>query len=344
MTTALLTSCSMGRMARCDPLPPPPPSAHPTASASLMLRLSPSMPLPVSVTLRPRRSPSSPLRGSPSAPPLSVLATLRSRRSPSSPLSVCRSPSSSLSVLAALRPPLSVLVALRPRRSPSSPLSVRRSPSAALRPPLSVLAALRPRRSPSSPRSARLSVMAALRPPLSVLSTLRPRRSPSVALHPRRSRHEHAAAARSRRSALLTPVSRPPQVEIMPCSNHITGISAANVRKVSNVTRDTLKQTLEIRLRLHSLSFSQVTDSIMNSCTYSGPYSDNFHREGTLHTRMTRNPTRTPTRGLHFARHGTVTSRLSNRRLRGSLRTNDVNDIHTPGRTASSATQGARVV
>ena len=136
----------------------------------------------------------------------------------------------------------------------------------------------------------------------------------------------------------------PPQVEIMPCSNHITGISAANVRKVSNVTRDTLKQTLEIRLRLHSLSFSQVTDSIMNSCTYSGPYSDNFHREGTLHTSMTRNPTRTPTRGLHFARHGTVTSRLSNRRLRGSLRTNDVNDIHTPGRTASSATQGARVV
>ena len=136
----------------------------------------------------------------------------------------------------------------------------------------------------------------------------------------------------------------PPQVEIMHCSNHITGISAANVRKVSNVTRDTLKQTLEIRLRLHSLSFSQVTDSIMNSCTYSGPYSDNFHREGTLHTSMTRNPTRTPTRGLHFARHGTVTSRLSNRRLRGSLRTNDVNDIHTPGRTASSATQGARVV
>ena len=185
--------------------------------------------------------------------------------------------------------------------------------------------------------------MAALRPPLSVLSTLRPRRSPSVAHHPRRSRHEHAAAARSRRSALLTPVP-PPQVQIMRCSNHITGISAANVRKVSNVTRDTLKQTLEIRLRLHSLSFSQVTDSIMNSCTYSGPYSDNFHREGTLHTRMTRNPTRTPTRGLHFARHGTVTSRLSNRRLRGSLRTNDVNDIHTPGRTASSATQGARVV
>jgi hypothetical protein len=32
----------------------------------------------------------------------------------------------------------------------------------------------------------------------------------------------------------------------MPCSNHMTGISAANVHKVSNVTRGTLKQTLEI--------------------------------------------------------------------------------------------------
>ena len=261
-----------------------------------MLRLSPSMPLPVSVTLRPRRSPSSPLRGSPSAPPLSVLATLRSRRSPSSPLSVRRSPSSSLSVLVALRPRRA------PPASPSWPLSAHRSPSS----PLCVLAALRPS----------LSTLAA--PAMSTLPPLAP-------------------------AALLTPVP-PPQVQIMRCSNHITGISAANVRKVSNVTRDTLKQTLEIRLRLHSLSFSQVTDSIMNSCTYSGPYSDNFHREGTLHTSMTRNPTRTPTRGLHFARHGTVTSRLSNRRLRGSLRTNDVNDIHTPGRTASSATQGARVV
>ena len=274
----------------------------------------------------------------PSPPPLRPRIPPPAHLSCCAFLRPCRSPSASLSALAALRLHRSEALRLH-RRSPSSPLSV----LVALRPRRSPSAALRPRRSPSSPRSARLSVMAALRPPLSVLSTLRPRRSPSVALHPRRSRHEHAAAARSRRSALLTPVP-PPQVEIMPCSNHITGISAANVRKVSNVTRDTLKQTLEIRLRLHSLSFSQVTDSIMNSCTYSGPYSDNFHREGTLHTSMTRNPTRTPTRGLHFARHGTVTSRLSNRRLRGSLRTNDVNDIHTPGRTASSATQGARVV
>ena len=251
----------------------------------------------------------------------SVHAAPRQRHSPPSPLSVFTAPR--LSVCTA---------ALRPRHSPFSSLSV----LAALRPPLSVLVALRPRRappaSPSGPRSAHrspsspLCVLAALRPSLSTLAA--PAMSTLPPLAP---------------AALLTPVP-PPQVQIMRCSNHITGISAANVRKVSNVTRGTLKLTLEIRLRLHSLSFSQVTDSIMNSCTYSGPYSDNFHREGTLHTSMTRNPTRTPTRGLHFARHGTVTSRLSNRRLRGSLRTNDVNDIHTPGRTASSATQGARVV
>ncbi len=36
----------------------------------------------------------------------------------------------------------------------------------------------------------------------------------------------------------------------------------------------------------------------MNSCTYSGPDSDNLHREGTMCTSLTRNRTRSLTRGL----------------------------------------------
>jgi hypothetical protein len=49
-------------------------------------------------------------------------------------------------------------------------------------------------------------------------------------------------------------------------------------------------------------------------------------------------------RDARVSPQGPVTSRESTRRLRGSLRTDDVNDIHTSGRTASTATQGARVV
>ena len=53
----------------------------------------------------------------------------------------------------------------------------------------------------------------------------------------------------------------------------------------------------------------------MNSCTYSGPDSDNLHREGTMCTSLTRNRSMNPTRGLQPARHGPVASRQSTRRL-----------------------------
>ena len=204
MTTVLLTSFSIGRMARCDP--PPSfslsscaplyhtrrfitPSAHHFARASLRpgraALCSRSSLLYVVTVLRPRRSPP------PQPSPLSAGAFHRPRRSPSV----------QLSALAALH--LHRSEALRQHRSPSAPLSA--------------ISALRPRCSPSSP----LFFLAVLR------SHSAPLRPPALA---RRSRHLHAAAARCRRSALLSPVPRPPQVEIMPCSNHIVGISAVNVQ------------------------------------------------------------------------------------------------------------------
>ena len=207
MTTVLLTNCSIGRMAKCDPLPPP------SVRASLRPRISPAVRPHCCTSSTHSASALRSLRSPPAS--FSVHAAPRQRRSPPSPLSV----------FTALRLSVST-AALRPRRSPSSLLSV--------------LVALRSRRTPCY--SARLSVMATLRPPLSVLSALRPNRAPSACSPP----SPLTPCARCRRSALLTPVSRPPQVEIMPCSNHITGISAANVHKVSNMTRGTLKQTLEI--------------------------------------------------------------------------------------------------
>ena len=236
MTTVLLTSFSIGRMVRCDPSPPSLSLFLPAALSHAPLYRS------ASASLRPGRAPLcsrssllnvvTALRLHRSPPPHPALSALRRRLSPTTPLPVSAT--------------------LRPRRSPSAPL--RGSPSA----PLSVCAALRYLRSPYSLLSflANLRLRRSPSSPLFFLAALLPRRSPSSQRSPfsqrsvrplaRRSRHLHAAAARSRRSALLTPVPRPPQVEIMPCSNHITGISTANVLKVSNVTRGTLKQTLEI--------------------------------------------------------------------------------------------------
>jgi hypothetical protein len=217
MTTVLLTSFSIGRMVRCDPLPPfslslPARRFITRAALSLRPRITPPGPRPslLSVLNAVRRhcSTSAPLSAAAPCPLRSPPAPFTDHAAPRQ----CNSPPSPLSICTASR--LSVSTALRLRRSPLSPLSV--------------LVALLPRRSSFSP--------------FSVLTALR---SVSTALS-RRSRHLHAAAARSRRSALLTPVPRHPQVEIMPCSNHMTGISAANVHKVSNVTRGTLKQTLEI--------------------------------------------------------------------------------------------------
>ena len=178
MTTVLLTSFSIGRMVRCDPLPPfslslparrfitraalslrpriaPPgprpsllsvvtalrlhrsPPPHPALSA-LHRRLSPTTPLLVSATLRPRRSPSAPLRGSPSAP-LSVCAALR----------YLRSPSSLLSFLAAL---LSRRSQFSQRSAPSAPLSPA-APAICTLPPLAPADLLCSRLSPVTRRS-----------------------------------------------------------------------------------------------------------------------------------------------------------------------------------------------
>jgi hypothetical protein len=183
MTTVLLTSFSIGRMVRCDPLPP-------------LLSLSSCAPL-----YHTRRFIAPPAHHSARAAPLSALGpqcctssllyvcTALRRRTLPSPLSAGafhrprRSSSVQLSALAALH--LHRSEALRQHRSPSAPLSA--------------ISALRPRCSPSSP----LFFLAALRPH----SALRSHSAPSAP-----SRPPLPPSARCRRS--LPPIcsahARPP--------------------------------------------------------------------------------------------------------------------------------------
>ena len=148
MTTVLLTSFSIGRMVRCDPLPPfslslPARRFITRAALSLRPRITPPGPRPslLSVLNAVRRhcSTSAPLSAAAPCPLRSPPAPFTDHAAPRQ----CNSPPSPLSICTASR--LSVSTALRLRRSPLSPLSV--------------LAALLPRRSSFSP----FSVLTALR-------------------------------------------------------------------------------------------------------------------------------------------------------------------------------------